>query len=60
MIAQILLLQNWIAGLASLVALFPIYVIRVPREESMMVERFGEEYRLYISRTGRILPRFSK
>ena len=59
-IAQALLIHNWIAGLASLVILFPMYLLRVKREEQMMLEQFGEEYRLYMKRTGRIIPHFSR
>ena len=55
-IAQALLLQNWIAGLAFLVSFIPLYMLRVPREEQMMLEQFGDEYREYIARTGRIIP----
>jgi len=56
-IAQALLIHNWIAGLASLVIIIPLYVLRVRREEQMMLEQFGEEYRTYMSQTGRIFPR---
>ena len=56
-IAQALLLQNWIAGWAGLALFMPLHVARVPREEQMMVERFGEAYREYINRTGGIVPR---
>ena len=59
-IAQALLIHNWIAGLASLVIIIPIYVLRVRREEQMMLEKFGEEYRLYMRQTGRIFPRLLK
>ncbi len=58
-IAQALLLQNWIAGLSMLVFFLPLYLARVPREEQMMLERFGEEYREYMNKTGRVLPKFS-
>jgi len=57
-IAQALLIQNWIAGLGGLVILFPLYLLRIPREERMMLEQFGDEYRLYMNRTGRVIPRF--
>ncbi len=33
-----------------------VLIARVPREERMMIERFGDEYRAYMSRTGRFLP----
>lgn len=57
-IAQALLIQNWIAGLGSLVVFLPLYLLRVPHEERMMLEQFGEEYCLYMNRTGRVIPRF--
>jgi protein-S-isoprenylcysteine O-methyltransferase Ste14 len=56
-IAQALLMQNWIAGLSMLVSMAPLYLYRVPREERMMLERFGQEYREYMNRTGRVMPR---
>jgi len=56
-IAQGLMLANWLAGWAFLVLSIPLYVVRIPREERMMLERFGEEYREYMSRTGRLIPR---
>ena len=55
-IAQALLIHNWIAGLSSLIVLLPMYSLRVRREEKLMLEQFGEEYRLYMSRTGRVIP----
>jgi protein-S-isoprenylcysteine O-methyltransferase Ste14 len=56
-VAQALLLQNWIAGWASLVLFLPLYLLRVPREERMMLDEFGEAYRAYMNRTGRVVPR---
>jgi protein-S-isoprenylcysteine O-methyltransferase Ste14 len=57
-IAQVLLIHNWIAGLASLVIIIPLYILRLRREEHMMLEQFGDEYRTYMSQTGRIFPPF--
>jgi protein-S-isoprenylcysteine O-methyltransferase Ste14 len=59
-IAQGLLLENWLAGWAFLAVFMPLYLIRVPKEEQMMLEQFDEQYRQYISRTGGIMPRFRK
>jgi len=56
-VAQLLLLQNWIAGPAFLVASLPLYFARIPREEEMMEAEFGEEYLRYVERTGRVVPR---
>ncbi len=56
-LAQPLLLQNRVAGWAGLVLFLPLYLVRLPREERMMEESFGADYRAYTARTGRIIPR---
>ena len=56
-IGQGLLLSNWFAGWAFLVLSVPLYIIRIPKEERMMLEHFGEQYSAYMSRTGRLIPR---
>lgn len=55
-VAQLLLLQNWIAGPAGLVGFGILFFMRVPHEERVMIETFGEEYREYMKRTARIIP----
>lgn len=59
-VAQALLLHNWIAGPASLLLFLPLYLVRVPREEQMMLDHFGDDYRAYTARTGRVLPRLRR
>lgn len=59
-IAQVLLIHNWLAGLASLVVIIPLYLLRIPREEQTMLKQFGEEYRQYMNKTGRIIPLFRR
>lgn len=56
-LAQPLLIQNWIAGWAMLVIMVILFVVRIPHEERMMIEHFGDEYRAYMSRTGGLIPR---
>lgn len=56
-LAQPLLLWNWIAGFSMLVTFLPLYLARVSKEEAMMEEAFGDAYRSYKHRTGRIVPR---
>jgi protein-S-isoprenylcysteine O-methyltransferase Ste14 len=56
-IAQAFLIPNWIAGLSGLVAVAGLYFSRVGKEERLMEEAFGEEYRLYSANTGRVIPR---
>ncbi len=34
-----------------------LLLARIPKEEAMMLEGFGDEYRAYAARTGRLLPR---
>jgi protein-S-isoprenylcysteine O-methyltransferase Ste14 len=55
-IAQALLLPNWIAGFADLAGFAVSYFGRVAREERMMLETFGDSYRAYMARTGRVFP----
>lgn len=54
--AQPFLLQNLLAGPGGAVAAALIWLVRVPAEERMMRERFGEEYERYARRTGRVFP----
>ncbi len=55
-VAQALLLPNWVAGFAGLVGFGILFFGRVGREERMMQEAFGEEYRAYAARTRRVIP----
>jgi protein-S-isoprenylcysteine O-methyltransferase Ste14 len=56
-LAQGLLLQNWLAGWSAFVAFAIMYFVRIPQEERMMGKFFGQEYKDYIQRTGRLFPR---
>ena len=55
-VAQLLLLPNWIAGPAGLLGFAILFGFRVNREEEMMVEAFGDQYRVYMQRTARLIP----
>jgi protein-S-isoprenylcysteine O-methyltransferase Ste14 len=57
-IAQCLILQNWIAGPVNLIIFIPFYILRVQAEENMLLKTFGEEYRIYREQTGSVIPRF--
>lgn len=54
-----LLVHNWIAGFSAAIAFGIMYVIRVPYEEAMMREMFGQEYEDYCARSGRLVPKLS-
>jgi protein-S-isoprenylcysteine O-methyltransferase Ste14 len=56
-LGQPLLLHNWIAGFGLLAAFLPLIILRLPREEHMMIEHFGQAYRDYMKRVGGMLPR---
>jgi len=53
-----LLAANWFIALLSVVV-FLILLVRLPQEEARLVEKFGDEYRSYMTRTGKFLPRLS-
>ena len=55
-IAQFLLLPNWIAGSAGILGFGILYLGRVGQEERLMLDTFGEDYRIYMNRTARIVP----
>ncbi len=57
-ISQALLLQNGLAGLLAVPAFGALCILRIPKEEAMMVQQFGAEYTDYQARTGRLLPWF--
>lgn len=51
-----LLTANWLIGVSSVVVL-ALLVIRTPKEEQVLIDRFGDDYRRYIATTGRFIPR---
>ena len=55
-IAQALLLANWIAGPAMIVAFGLLFALRLGPEERMMRDTFGAEYANYAARTKRLVP----
>ena len=57
-LAQALLLPNWLAGWSRSSRSLSSTCF-APREERMMCEIFGDEYRNYMRRTGRLLPRLT-
>jgi protein-S-isoprenylcysteine O-methyltransferase Ste14 len=52
-----LVLGNWIP-LFLVAWAVAIFASRVLPEERMMLEQFGDEYREYMKRTGKFLPRW--
>jgi protein-S-isoprenylcysteine O-methyltransferase Ste14 len=55
-LGQVLLLPNWITGLAGVFGFCILYFARIRREEKLMLEKFGNDYREYMMRTKRLVP----
>ena len=48
--------DNWFIALLGILA-FIAMAIRTPKEEANLIEKFGDEYRQYMKRTGRFFPK---
>lgn len=55
-LSQMLLLPNWLAGASGLIGVALLFVFRVRREEYMMLQTIGDEYRGYMASTKRLIP----
>lgn len=52
-----LIADIWLIILFGVLA-FIAMAVRTPKEEANLIEKFGDEYREYMQRTGRFLPKF--
>lgn len=50
---------NWLVALAMMAGPILLYT-RISKEEAMLIKELGDEYRTYMKRTGRFLPRFRR
>jgi protein-S-isoprenylcysteine O-methyltransferase Ste14 len=48
--------DSWFIALLGVLA-FLAMAVRTPKEEANLIEKFGDEYREYMKRTGRFLPK---
>lgn len=55
-ITWLLFTDNWAVGAALFGFIVFVALVRVPHEERVLVEHFGDDYRQYMARTGRFLP----
>ena len=53
---QAIALPNWVAGPSYLFAFALLFIFRVRREERMMLNEFGTDYKVYMERTRRLIP----
>ena len=56
MVSAFLLSANWVIGLSGIILIASVMLVRIPREEKLMRERFGAIYQDYEARTGRLFP----
>ena len=59
MAADALVTANWFLALTGAVVV-ALIAIRTRTEEQKLIERFGDQYRYYMERTGRFIPRLKK
>jgi protein-S-isoprenylcysteine O-methyltransferase Ste14 len=43
--------------LMAILAIIALSLLVIPREEAELVNKFGEQYREYMRRSGRLIPR---
>lgn len=51
-----MMVDNWFIALLGVLAFIGM-AVRTPKEEANLIEKFGDEYREYMKRTGRFLPK---
>lgn len=56
-LAQPLLIHNWIAGALVIPAFAAMWFLRIPKEEALMHAQFGADWDAYCTRAGRLVPR---
>ncbi|MEM8651173.1 MAG: protein-S-isoprenylcysteine O-methyltransferase [Pseudomonadota bacterium] len=56
-IAQPLLIHDWLAGFLVVPIFLTMYLSRIRNEEAMMQRQFGSDYIEYMQKTGRIFPK---
>lgn len=56
-LSVLLLTSNWFIGLSGIAIIVAVIAIRIPEEEKMLIEQFGDEYRDYMQNTGTLWPK---
>ena len=51
-----LVAANWLILLPAIILIILVY-LQIKNEEAMLIDRFGDEYREYMKRTPRLIPR---
>ena len=56
-LAQPVLVHHWLYGLSGLPTFALLFFHRLRREEQMMINAFGDEYREYMRNVGAVIPK---
>ena len=56
-LSVLLLTFNWLIGLSGIAIIVAVIAIRIPEEEKMLLEQFGDEFSAYRKKTGALLPK---
>lgn len=56
-IAVLFLTSNWFIGFCGIAIIISVIAIRVPEEEKLLIEQFGNDYLNYKKNTGALLPK---
>ena len=54
-----LLAGNWVLTVVPIVAYAVLVVLRLGQEERVMISKFGDAYKAYMARTGRLVPKIA-
>ena len=56
-ISNALISANLLVGVFGIAVWTLLYIVRIDDEEDMLLEEFGDDYREYMKRTGRLFPK---
>lgn len=51
-----LISSNYVIIILMIIAIISL-AIRIPKEENMLIEKFGDEYKTYMENTGKLFPK---
>ena len=55
-----IIISNWFITLLIFVPLILVFIYGIPREEKLMINKFGKSYKIYMKRTSRFFPKILK
>jgi protein-S-isoprenylcysteine O-methyltransferase Ste14 len=56
LLGNVFLTANWLLVFIQGLAIFILFMVRIPDEEKLMADQFGQQYLAYTARTKRLIP----